>query len=271
MIGAGEAAGALNIVLERLSHFLTRQQKLKKEISTAMIYPGILFCFAFVVICLLLGFVVPSIEGIFADRKLNGFTNFVLGASHVFRYYWWIYLPLIAAIIAFFYYHSKRPQSREWFQRQMMKIPLVNTLMVQAAMTRFCRTMGTLQQGGLPMIDSLRLAREVMQNPILEEEIRRAEIRVIEGSSLSVELMRTRWIPRMVSRMLAVGEETGSIVTLLNKIADIYEEELDKTIARIMALSQPVILIFMGGIVGTVLMAILLPLTDISSLNMNAK
>ena len=128
--------------------------------------------------------------------------------------------------------------------------------------------MGTLQQGGLTMIDSLRIAREVMGNVTLEEEIKRAEAKIIEGSSLSHELKSSKWIPAMVSRMLAVGEETGNTQLMMNKIADIYEGELAKSLERIMALAQPVILITMGMVIGFVLLAILLPLTDMSSFAM---
>jgi general secretion pathway protein F/type IV pilus assembly protein PilC len=128
--------------------------------------------------------------------------------------------------------------------------------------------MGTLQIGGLTMIESLRLAREVVGNVVVEEEIQQAETKIIEGSSLGNEFMRSKVIPKMVARMLTVGEESGSTVTMLNKIADVYEEDIEKTIDRLMALSQPVILIFMGSVIALVLLAILLPMTDMSSFSM---
>jgi general secretion pathway protein F/type IV pilus assembly protein PilC len=127
--------------------------------------------------------------------------------------------------------------------------------------------MGTLQQGGLPMIESLRISREVMRNIVLEREIQHAESRIIEGSSLGKELTKSKWFPSMVARMLSVGEESGSTVVMFNKIADMYESDVEKTLARLMALAQPVILIVMGAVIGTVLMAILLPLTDVSALS----
>ena len=125
--------------------------------------------------------------------------------------------------------------------------------------------MGTLQQGGLTMIDSLRISREVMRNVVLEDEIKKAEAKIIEGSSLSAEMMRSKWMPMMVSRMLAVGEDSGTTTLMLNKIADMYEEEIEKTLDALMALAQPIILVFMGSIIGCVLLAVLLPLTDVSS------
>lgn len=268
MITAGESSGALDTILEKLSQLLNKQIKLKKQISTAMIYPGILASFSFLVIIMLLGFVVPSIEGIFADRQLNGFTQFIMNLSHFFRDYWWLYVPAIGSAIGFAVFKFKSPQGKLWLEKNLIKMPILNNLIIQAAVARFTRTMGTLQQGGLSMIDSLQISREVMHNVVLEEEIKKAEIKIVEGSSLSAELSRSKWIPLLVPRMLAVGEDSGSVYVMMNKIADMYEDEVEKTINRLMALAQPVILIFMGTIIGCVLLAILLPLTDMSSFSM---
>jgi len=266
MITAGEAVGSLDVVLDKLWHLLSRQMKLKGEAITAMVYPGILASFSLLIIVMLLGFVVPSIEGIFAERKLNGFTRFVLSVSHFFRDYWWLYVPLFVGGIGYLVYFIRRPEGRLWLERTSLKVPLLRTLVIQTSVARFCRTMGTLQQGGLPFIESLRISREVMRNIVIEEEIKKAEGRIIEGSSLGIELSKTKWFPPMVSQMLAVGEESGSTISMFNRIADMYEQDVEKTLARLMALSQPAILIVMGAIIGTVLLAILLPLTDVSSL-----
>lgn len=265
MIAAGEAVGALGPVLEKLTHFLSRSMKLKKQIVTAMIYPGILGGFSFLIICVLLGFVVPSLEGIFAERKLNSFTNAVLGFSHLFREYWWVYFPLVIGAIVFGIWQLRSQKGRLWIERTLLKIPLLKTLVIQTAVARFCRTMGTLLQGGLNMIESLRISRNIMRNVVLEKEIQIAEGKIIEGRSLSQELKRSAYFPPLVSRMLVVGEESGTSVTMLNRIADMYEDEIEKTLDRVMAMSQPVILIVMGLVIGTVLLAILLPLTDVSS------
>lgn len=268
MVTAGESVGALEIVLDKLSQLLQKQNKLKKQIITAMIYPAILASFSLLIILMLLGFVVPSIEGIFADRQLNGFTEFVLGVSRGFRNYWWFFLPLCVAIISYIVYFVRSSKGKLWLERHMLKVPLVKTLIIQTCTARFCRTMGTLQQGGLPIIDSLRISREVMRNVVLEEEVKKAEGRIIEGSSLSAELMHSRYFPPLVPRMFAVGEESGNAVAMFNKVADMYEGEIEKSLDRVMALAQPVILIFMGTIIGVVLLSILLPLTDVSSFTM---
>jgi general secretion pathway protein F len=265
MVSAGEAAGALGPILEKLSQLLVRQMRLKKQISTAMIYPAILGSFSLVVIGVLLGFVVPSLEGIFADRPLNGFTSFVMGVSQVFRAYWWLFIPLFIGTIATAVWKIRSPAGKIWIQKMSLKIPVIRTLAIQASTARFCRTMATLLNGGLSMIDALRISRGVMQNVVLEEEIKSAEAKIIEGHSLSKEMARSPYFPKMVSRMISVGEESGSTVTMLGKIAEMYEGELEKTLDRVMALAQPVILIFMGMVIGAVLLAVLLPLTDVSS------
>lgn len=265
MVAAGEAVGTLGAVLEKLSHFLQRHMKLKKQIVTAMIYPGILGSFSLLIIALLLGFVVPSLEGIFAERKLNAFTNAVLGLSHIFRGYWWLYLPVISGSLFWGIWKLRSAQGKIWLEKTFLKLPLFKTLVVQTAVARFCRTMGTLLQGGMSMIDSLRISRGIIGNVVLEKEIQVAEGKIIEGHSLSNQLAKSDYFPQLVSKMLSVGEESGTTVVMLNRIADMYEQELEKTLDRVMALSQPVILIVMGMVIGSVLLAIMLPLTDVSS------
>jgi len=268
MITAGESAGALDIVLDKLSILLTKKNKIRKQLMTAMIYPAVLGGFSLLIIGLLIGFVVPSIEGIFAGRKLNGFTEAVLGISFVIRNYWWVYVPIVGALVTFLVYRLRSPQGKLWLQKTLIRLPITKTFIIQSSIARFCRTMGTLQLGGLTMIESLRLSREVIGNVLLENEILSAENKIIEGSSLSSELMHSHYFPRMVSRMLSVGEESGTTITMLNKIADVYEEDIEKTLDRMMALAQPAILIFMGAVIGAILLAILLPMTDMSSFSM---
>lgn len=266
MVTAGESVGALDVVLDRLSALLTKQQKVKKEIITALIYPAVLATFSVIVISLLLGFVVPSIQGIFSERKLNTFTKIVLTASTIFRSYWWLYIPLIVLTVGWLVYFFRRPEGKLWLEKNLLKVPYLRKLIIQTAVARFCRTMGTLLQGGLPLVESLQISREVMHNIVLEEDIRKAETKVLEGKSLSSELKRSKWFPTLVSRMLAVGEDSGSSVNMLNKLAEMYEDELEKSLQRSTQLAQPVILIIMGTVIGIILLAILLPLTDMSSL-----
>lgn len=266
MIAAGESSGALPVVLDRLGQFLNRRLKLKREISTAMIYPSLLAVFALFVIALLLGFVIPSMEDIFTGRELNWFTEFVLSASRFVRHWWWLYLPLLAMVVTLVIFQIRSPSGRRWLERVSLRLPLFGRLIKQACLSRFCRTMSTLQQGGLTMIDSLRIARSVMGNAVLEADMLQAEQKIVEGQSLSGSLARFSWIPPLVPRMVRIGEESGTLQSMFGHIADMYEEEMEKNIERLLALAQPAILLTMGLVIGTVLMAVLLPLADVSSL-----
>lgn len=268
MIAAGEAAGALGLILNSLHRLIQRQQKIKGEITTAMIYPAILAIFSLVVIIGMLGFVVPTLEGIFSERSLNGFTSFVLGVSAFMRQQWMIYIPILVAVFGISIYQLRTERGKRWKERISLKLPVIRALVINASIARFARTMATLQTGGVTLVDSLKMSGDVMKNYILEEEMRNAEKKIIEGSSLSRELKRSPYIPPLVSRMMAIGEDTGNMTVMLEKIADMYEEDLEKSIARLMALLQPCILLFMGAVIGMVMIAIMIPLTDISSLGM---
>lgn len=265
MVMAGESIGALDMVLRELAGLLEKKAKLKKQIVTAMVYPSILAVFAFLVILLLLGFVIPSIEQIFIGRELNTFTTIVLGISRFFRSYWWLCFGLLGGLVTYLVLGIRSKAGKLWMERNFLKVPFIRTLMVQAAVARFSRTMETLQRGGLTIMDSLRISRGVMGNIVLEEEIARAEERIIEGSSLSAEIGKSEWFPPIVPRMLSVGEDSGTTVAMLGRVADMYEADLEKTLQRVMALAEPVILIIMGVVIGVILLAILLPLTDVSS------
>lgn len=267
MLGAGESAGALDQVLQKLSELLQKRIKLKQEINTALLYPAVLGTFALIVIGVLLGFVIPSIEGIFDGKNLNGFTRFVIGVSHIARNYWWIYFPLLLLLGGGAYWQLQNPKVKDYILRKSLKLPFIGKIVVESALSHFCRTMATLLTGGVTMIEAIRLSGRTMSNPALREEIERAEGHVVEGKKLSQELARSKFIPPLVPRMLAIGEETGHMAPMLNKIADLYEDELEKTLKRTLAMLQPIILLIMGVIVGLVLVAVLLPLTDLSSLS----
>lgn len=265
MIAAGESSGALVAVLEKLAQLIRKEQALRKQIITAMIYPGLLAAFSICVVFALLTFALPSMEAVFADRELNGFTNMILKISHFLTDYWYLYLPCLLGGFAFAMYKLRSPAGKRWKDRTSLKLPLIKTLVIQAALARFSRTMATLLQGGVNIIESLRIAKKVMKNELLEELIQRAEERVIQGSRLSLELKKSPLMPRMVTRMLAVGEESGDFPGMLQNIAEIYEADLEKNLSRLTALAQPAILLFMGFVVGVIMLAVLLPLTDISA------
>ena len=265
MITAGESVGALDTSLEKLVKLLSKQRKLKKQLITALIYPLVLFSFSCLVCTLLLTFVIPSLQTLFEDRDVNRFTKVVMGFSNFLTHRKLIYLPVLGSLIFGGIYTFSSKQGKLWIQRQLLRLPVLKTLIIQTAMARFSRTMGTLLQGGVTIIQALQISRKVMRNPFLEDVIEQAELKIVEGSLLSKELKKSTLIPTLVPRMLAIGEEGGTAPIMLHKIADLYEEEVEKTLSRVTALAQPVILIIMGGIVGLIMLAVLLPLTDVNA------
>ncbi|MCH9625194.1 MAG: Type II secretion system protein F [Chlamydiales bacterium] len=265
MIAAGESVGALDSSLEKLALLLSKQDKLKKQLSTAMIYPLVLFCFSGLVCFLLMTFVIPSLQTLFEDREVNQFTRLVMQISHFLTHRKLIYLPLLTATLATSIYTFSTAKGKLFIQKTVLKIPILNTLIIQTSMARFARTMGTLLQGGVSIIQALQIGRKVMRNPLLEEIIEQSEHKIVEGSLLSIELKKFKLIPSLVPRLLAIGEEGGSTPLMFQKIADLYEGEVEKTLNRVTALAQPVILIIMGGVVGLIMLAVLLPLTDVNA------
>ena len=265
MISAGEAVGSIDTTLEKLATLLQKQNKLKKQLLTAMLYPAVLGGFSLIVLTVLLTFVIPSLEMLFEERNVNSFTKLVIGLSHFITHQWPFYIPALFIMSISGYFIIMSSQVKRFVQWQMLKIPILKTLITQVIIARFSRTLGTLLNGGVSFINALQIAKQVMRNPFFEEIISLAEKRIVEGSLLSIELKKSSLIPTLLPRMLAIGEEVGTISTMLQKIADLYEEEIEKTISRFTTLIQPIILIVVGGIVGIIMMAVLLPLTDINA------
>lgn len=266
MIAAGESVGAVPQVLEQVVLLLSKQQALRTQIVTAMLYPGILAGFCLVIIGVLLGFVIPSIEGMFEGRELNGFTAAVFGVSHLVREKGIFLLILLAALIALVMYGLRQPIWQRRYQQLILALPFFSTLTQYTATARFSRTLTTLLDGGMPMIEALATARKTVGNAILEKDLERVEEKILSGSTLGTELIKLTWIPPMASRMIAAGEIAGTTIPMLKKVAEMYEQEVEKRLARIMTLAQPAILLIMGGIIGIVMVAILLPMSQAANL-----
>lgn len=266
LVQAGEAVGKIDHAMQSLALLLQKQQKLRRELSGALIYPLVLSIFSLLVIGMLLGFVIPSIEGMFEGKELNGFTACIIGLSHFVKddfYYW---LPALGGICAIGYFRLRSPEGKIALEKRLMQLPLIKKVMILQAMARFLRTMATLQQGGLNLIDSLSHAKKVMNNYHLEKTISQCEKKLHEGGILSKELARSPYVPPIVIRMLKIAEETGDTKSMFEKLAEVFEGDLEKILSRVVALAQPVILIVMGGVIGMVMLAVLLPLTQMAQI-----
>jgi len=266
---AGEKTGALAWSFRQLYDLTERRQKLKKQLVSAMAYPAFLGIFCFLVVIGLLLFVIPSMSELFSGRNLHPLTKIVLSMSQILRSF---YLPILLTMTTLtlgFTYFFKKPQGKILFQHILQKIPLMKTILTQAALIRFTRSASILLFGGVPLTNALPIARKVMKHALLEEAVGQAERQIIEGKPFSQELKKSAHIPSLVTRMLAIAEETGKLPEMLQSLSDIYDQELERSLTHITTFLQPALLIILGGIVGLVVLSILLPLTDVSSLISN--
>lgn len=264
LVGAGEAAGDLSGVLERLRLFLHKQEALKGQLITALIYPAVLGGFSLLMVAMLLGFVVPSLETMFEDREVNGLTQAVLAVSRFLSQGWPYLLPLFVGLAFVVRWGWRQSAFQHWLQEVTLHVPVLRSLVIRVPLARFCRTMGTLLDGGLPLVEALHLAKGALHHHSLEKVMAEGEEKIAQGSSLSVELAKESLIPPLMAKMVAIGEETGGLAKMFHRIAEMYEQDVEKYLSRLTALAQPVILIVMGGVVGVVLLAVLLPLLDVS-------
>jgi len=265
MVAAGERSAQLADVFDELARLIQRSQKLKKQVTSALIYPAFIGSFCLIVISVLLFFLVPSMSELFEGRPLHPMTAAVLGLSHWLKEYGMVLLAILAVLALGILVVWKKPAVHRWRAKLLLHLPFIKEMTTQAVMIRFSRTLSRLMESGVPLIESLQLARSVMHHQLFEEAIARCESKVVEGKGFASELKGQSIIPKTAVRMLAIAEEAGSTGKMLGSIADIYSDELEKNLTRLTAYMQPVILLVLGVIVGVILLSVLLPLTDVSS------
>jgi general secretion pathway protein F/type IV pilus assembly protein PilC len=266
MVRAAEQTGSLAYTFDQLSLLLSKHQKLKKQLISALTYPAFLGGFCCLVLFALLFFVVPSMAELFEGRELHPITQTVLNLSWFVTHHTASLSLGLLLITGLVYYGLRHPAGKKKMHEAILRVPFVKTLILQAALIRFTRSLSLLLAGGVPLIEALRLSRQTMRHPLLEEIVQKAEEKIVEGQPLSEELKRSPLIPPLMIRMLAISEETGKMAPMLQSVAEIYEEELEKSLLQLTTLLQPILLLFLGLIVGLVLLSILLPLTDVSSI-----
>ena len=263
MVTAAERTGALAAVFGQLMELLSNQQKIKKQLIGALTYPLLLAVFCLFLVLSLLLFVIPSLSELFEGRRLHPFTESVLALSRLTRAYGFLFLlTLLTSSGTLLFFIKKRDLS---LSSLFFRLPLLRTLGIQFTLVRFSRAASLLLEGGVPLLQMLKLSKGVASWPPFQTLIDEASAKVQEGEVLSVQLAKASWIPSLVPRMVALAEETGRLKEMLKSVALIYEEELDKSLSQLTALLQPALLLFLGVVVGVVLVSILLPLTDVSS------
>ncbi len=265
MVANAEKTGRLAPCLNELSQLLGRQLYIRKQILSALLYPSLLAVFCLIVLSSLLFFVVPSLQELFEGRTLHPFTQIVFAASR-FACKSKLFLSVCltgmgtAAVAA-----ATSTKWKERIFRVCMKLPVLKNLLAKIAFVRFARASATLLEGGLPLITAFAQARTVMRHSILEEVIARAEERIEQGEPLSAPFANHPLIPPLIPRMLGIAEQSGKLSFTMQQIAQIYEDELETTLTHFASLAQPALLLFLGGLVGFILLSVLLPLTDVST------
>lgn len=265
MVANSEKTGTLIQALEELVKIMQRGQNLRKKLTGALLYPAILSVFCFVVIFSLLFFVVPSLFDLFEGRSLHPLTKIVFVVSkfaNAYKLYLFIFF-LALLIVTFVAIYVKKV--RDSLLKVILLLPGIRNLMVQVSLIRFSRSFSVLLSTGISYVEALKLAKEVMKHPILEEDVSYAEKKIVEGEKLSSSLKIRGNIPVLVIRMLEIAEESAKTPEMLNHIAKIYEDELDKSLTQLTGVLQPLLLLVLGVVVGFVVLSVLIPLTDVSS------
>jgi general secretion pathway protein F len=269
MIRAGEASGTINLVLERLADFSENQQALMNKIRSALAYPIIMCVMGTAVIFLLMAFVVPKITGIFADmnQTLPLITVILITVSDYLKSFWWLILMLIfAVVVGVKYAISGTEKGRRLWDSAKLKLPVFGQVNRKIAISRFCRTLATLLQSGVPLLAAMEIVRNIVNNIIIGDAIHQAAKDLEEGKGLSGPLAQSGLFPPLVTEMIAVGEQSGTLEKMLNRIAIAYENESQSDIMIITSILEPVMILVMGLVVGFIVVSILLPIFEMNQL-----
>ena len=267
MVDAGERGGILDIILERLAIYLEKAMKLKREVKTAMIYPIVVISASFIVTSILLIFVIPTFAEMFADfgAALPLPTQIVLNISNFFVAYWYLIFGGVIGSIIGFKAFAKTPRGKEVLHPLALKLPVFGEIIRKVAVARFSRTLGTMIGSGVPILEALQICARTAGNNVVEREVLRARISISEGKSMMEPLSESVVFPPMVVQMIGVGEQTGQIDAMLNKIAEFYEQEVDNAVGAMKQLIEPLMILFLGTLIGGLVIAMYLPIFKLGS------
>ncbi|MFL5356805.1 type II secretion system F family protein [Archangium sp.] len=266
LCAAGEVGGILDNILNRLASYREKNEKLKRKVKSAMTYPAIVLLVAFGVTALLLLKVTPVFAKMFSDfgQALPAPTQFVVDLSAWAQAYWLHVFSGIAAVVFGFSYTYKNPQGRRFLDKAFLLAPILGPVIRKVAVARFTRTLGTMISSGVPILDALDVTAKTAGNRSVEEAIYYVRGKIAEGKNIAGPLLETKVFPPMVVQMIGVGEATGAMDTMLNKIADFYDDEVDTAVAGLTAMIEPLMMVFLGGVVGGFLIAMYLPIFSIA-------
>jgi type IV pilus assembly protein PilC len=269
MVKAGELGGVLELVLGRLAEFQEKAAKIKNRVVAAMVYPAIVMFMAVTIMAFLLVFIVPKFEAIFhdmlGDKPLPAVTLFVINVSKFVQNHWLALLGVVIALFAGYKFASRTAGGKVIVDRFKLHVPLFGDLIRKTAISRFSRTLGTLVTSGVPILQALNITRDTAGNAVIARAISQVHDRVKEGESIVQPLEASRVFPPMVVSMVDVGEETGQLPEMLLKIAEVFDDEVDNSVAALTSMLEPIMIVFLAVVVGTIVIALFMPLISIIS------
>lgn len=262
MVRAGEVGGLLETVLQRLAIFMERRQALKRRVRGALIYPIAVILIACGIVAFLLVKVVPVFAEIFTEfgGDLPAPTKLLIAAGDFMMYKWWLLIVILCWTVIGLKLSFKSKQVKRVFDRVILKVPLIGDLVTKVSVARFARTLGTLVTSGVPILQALKITRETIGNEVVQNAVDKVHDSVQDGGTIAVPLDESKVFPAMVVNMIDVGEETGALDSMLMKVADIYDAEVEAAVEAMLALMEPMIIIVLGGIIGFIVVALYLPI-----------
>ena len=268
MVRAGEASGAMETILDRLAGFMEKSARIAGKVKSAMIYPAVILTISLVAVVGLMIFIVPNFSKIFSDllgpnEQLPGPTMLIIGVSETLVSRWYYYVGGVAAIIIAFQIVKRIPAGKWGLDWVKYNMPLFGPIVAKSAISRFGRTLGTLMSSGVPVLNSLAIVKETSGNEVVASAIQKVHDAVKEGEGIAGPLDKTKIFPPMVISMVEVGEETGKLPEMLEKIADTYDEEVDNSVSALTSMIEPLMIVMLAGIVGTIVVALFMPLVKI--------
>ncbi len=266
MVRAGEASGALHVVLARLADYTENQARLLGKVRSALTYPAIMLLLSAMILFFLLSYVVPKVTRIFQEthQQLPLPTRFLLGLSDFVASWWWAILLLSAAVAAAVARWSRTAAGRERIDRWTLTVPYFGGLMRKLAVARFARTLSTLLASGIGLLPALDIVKSIVSNSVLTRAIEQARDAIREGQSIAPPLRESGLFPPLVVHMVAVGERSGQLESMLGKAADAYDDEVENAVVALTTILEPIIIVFMGGVVLFIVLAILLPIFELN-------
>jgi type IV pilus assembly protein PilC len=265
MVKAGEAGGVLDVILRRLAGFMEKSQKLRKQVKGALIYPAAVITVAILILVVIMLFVVPAFEKMFADigQALPAPTQLLLNTSQAIQTYWYL-IPLIPIFLMFIMKMIARTEAGErWIDMFKLRMPVFGNIIKKSSVARFCRTLGTLIASGVPILEALRIVKDAVGNVIISNAIEDVHGSIREGDTIADPLRASGIFDELLVNMIDVGEETGELDKMLMKIADNYEADVDVAVEGMSSLLEPLLIVGMGLVVGFIVISLFLPLVSI--------